>query len=243
MSKTKYIIFQPRQKLNFNLHLPIILAGQPLNYSFNVKYLGLVIDCHLSWHDHIDYTCSKISKSINILTKVKKFMSKETLINMYYSFIFPYLTYGSILWGNNYYSPISDVVKLQNRATRIINDVPILDNITPHYVNLSILKFPDIVKLHTCLFLYDHLCDAKPSNFRIPLSTDQHSYTTRKVSSDQLYIPFFRTNIKTFCPTIIGRYFWNDLPASIRSRPTKKLFKNFVFKLYFSYLPNVCTSL
>ena len=119
-------------------------------------------------------------------------------------------------------SPISDVVKLQNRAIRIINDVPILDNITPHYVNLSILKFPDIVKLHTCLFLYDHLCDAKPSNFRIPLLSDQHSgYTTRKVSSEQLYIPFFRTNIKRFCPTIIGRYFWNDLPASIRSRPTK----------------------
>ena len=161
-------------------------------------------------------------------------MSKETLINMYYSFIYPYLTYGSILWGNNYYSPISDVVKLQNRAIRIINDVPILDNITPHYVNLSILKFPDMVKLHTCLFLYDHLCDAKPSNFRIPLLSDQHSYTTCKVSSDQLYIPFFQTNIKKFCPTIIGRYFWNDLPASIRSRPTKKLFKNFVFKLYLS---------
>ena len=88
--------------------------------------------------------------------------------------------------------------------------------------------------VHTCLIFYDHLCDAKPSNFRIPLLSDQHSYTTRKVSSDQLYIPFFRTNIKKFCPTIIGRYFWNDLPASIRSRPTKKLFKNVVFKLYLS---------
>ena len=46
------------------------------------------------------------------MTKVKKFLSKETLINIYYSFIYPYLTYGSMLWGNNYYSPIYDVVKL-----------------------------------------------------------------------------------------------------------------------------------
>ena len=105
--------------------------------------------------------------------------------------------------------------------------------LSPHYVNLSILKFPDIVKLHTCLFLYDHLSDAKSSNFRIPLLSDQHSYTTRKVSSDQLYIPFFRTNIKKFCPTIIGRYFWNDLPASIRSRPTKKLFRQLCFQTLF----------
>ena len=101
--------------------------------------------CHLSWHDHIEYICSKISKNINIMTKVKKLISKVTIINMYYSFIYPYLTYGSILWGNNYNSPI------RNKAIRVINDVPVMENITPHYVNLGILKFPDIVKLHTCL--------------------------------------------------------------------------------------------
>ena len=28
----------------------------------NAKYLGLTIHCPLSWHDHIVYTCSKISK-------------------------------------------------------------------------------------------------------------------------------------------------------------------------------------
>ena len=101
------------------------------------------------------------------MIKVKKLVSKVTIINMYYSFIYPYLTYGSILWGNNYYSPIYDVVKRQNKAIRVINDVPIMDNITPHYVNLSILKFPDIDKIHTCLLFFDLLCDHKPS---IPLA-------------------------------------------------------------------------
>ena len=72
LTKTKYIIFQPRQKLNSNLHLPIVLAGQPLDYSFSVKYLGLIIDGHLSWHDRIEYICSKISTNINIMIKVKK---------------------------------------------------------------------------------------------------------------------------------------------------------------------------
>ena len=82
LTKTKYIIFQPRQKLNSNLYLPIVLVGQPLDDSFSVKYLGLIIDCHLSWHDHIESICSKISKNINVMTKVKKLVSKVTIINM-----------------------------------------------------------------------------------------------------------------------------------------------------------------
>ena len=107
LTKTKYIVFQPRQKLNSNLDLPIVLAGQPLDHSSNVKYLGLIIDCHLSWRDHIDYICFKISKNIlNIMPKVKKLVSRVTIINMYYSFIHCYLTYRSILWGDNYSSPI-----------------------------------------------------------------------------------------------------------------------------------------
>ena len=58
--------------------------------------------------------------------------------------------------GNNYDSPLfSDAVKLQNKVVRIINDVPIRDHITPHYISLGLLKFSDIIQLHTCLFLYD----------------------------------------------------------------------------------------
>ena len=40
LTKTKYIVFQPRQKLNSNLHLPIALAGPPLDHSSGVKYLS-----------------------------------------------------------------------------------------------------------------------------------------------------------------------------------------------------------
>ena len=99
------------------------------------------------------------------MTKVKRFLDKETLISMYFSLIYPYLSYGCILWGNNCENPLCDVVRLQNKAARIINDVFIHDHITPHYINLHLLKFPDIVKLHTCLFLYDHIHDKKSLKF------------------------------------------------------------------------------
>ena len=77
LTKTKYIIFQPRQKLNSNLHIPIVLAGQLLDHSSSVKYLGLII------------LLIVISLAMIILS-----ILAPIIINMYYSFAYPYLTYG-----------------------------------------------------------------------------------------------------------------------------------------------------
>ena len=68
--------------------------------------------------------------------------------------------------GNNYNAPLSKVVNLQNEAVRIINinDVPLMEPITPHYAALALLKVPDIDKLNTSLLLYDYFNADKHSN-------------------------------------------------------------------------------
>ena len=164
LSKTKYIIFQPRQKVNYNLYPPVMLADQVIEQTHNFKYLGVIMDSNLSWHDHIDYISDKISKSINIMTKIKRHLGTKPLLSIYYSLVYPYLTYGCPLWGNNYSSPLDRIVKLQNRALRIINNVPLHDHISPHYIDLRLLKFTDIVKLHTNLFFMKTFITAIPTN-------------------------------------------------------------------------------
>ena len=182
LSKTKYLVrvFQPRQKVNSNLHPPLKIADQYLEQSYNVRYLGLVTDCFLSRHDHIDHISSKINKSVNFIAKLKRHVTTQSLISIYYALLYPYLNYGCILWGNNYEAPVSQLVKLQNQAVRVINNVPLRDHITPHYVNLGLIKLSDIVKLNTCQLIYDHLIDKKPSNFTLALVSEQYNYDTRK---------------------------------------------------------------
>ena len=38
--------------------------------------------------------------------------------------------------------------------------------------------------------------------------------------------------LRKFCPTVIGCYYWNAIPLSIREKTTKKLFKRALFKYY-----------
>ena len=136
LNKTKYVVFQLRQKFDYNVYFRITLDGQCIEQAFSVKYLGLMIDNNLSWHDHVNYIAGKISKNINILVKVKSFLNFCPLISLYYALVYPCLTYGSILWANNYEAPLSGIVRLQNKVIRIINDVPLRDHITPHCAQL-----------------------------------------------------------------------------------------------------------
>ena len=75
LKKIKYLIFQPRQKVNYNVLLSLTLAGQYLQQVSSLKYLGIYIDDHLSWHDHIVFICDK---SINIMIEVKGYLGNQS---------------------------------------------------------------------------------------------------------------------------------------------------------------------
>ena len=49
-------------------------------------------------------------------------------------------------------------------SNSVINDVPLMEPITPHYLSLHLLQFPDIVKLNTCMLFYDYFHHQKFSN-------------------------------------------------------------------------------
>ena len=203
LTKTKYIIFMPRQKESYNLYPPLTVANVYFDKSSGVKYLGVYIDCHLTWHDHIDYICGKISKNVNIMVKLKRHVSEATLVSLYYFLIYPYLTYACTLWGNNYNAQLSQIVKLQNKAVRVINDVPLMEPITPHYLSLHLLKFPDIVKLNTCMLFYDYFHHEKFPNISVSLVSELHIITIPEMHHLIKFLyPHFELILGDFAPPL-----------------------------------------
>ena len=57
-------------------------------------------------------------------------------------------------------------------------------------------------------------------------AAEQHRYSNRSASSDLVVIESFRTNLRRSCSSVIGRYFWNDIPLEIRYKPSTNLIKN-----------------
>ena len=53
------------------------ISGNNIVCVNNIKFLGLIIDSKLNWSDHITYIKNKISKSIGMLTKIRRFIDKK----------------------------------------------------------------------------------------------------------------------------------------------------------------------
>ena len=86
-SKSNFVIFHPFQrKPDYNVTLKMydndlkILTS--LERKHYVKYLGVLIDSHLSWRYHIEYISSKISKGVGIIARLRHFVPASTLLKL-----------------------------------------------------------------------------------------------------------------------------------------------------------------
>ncbi|KAG6449746.1 hypothetical protein O3G_MSEX006201 [Manduca sexta] len=93
--KTKLITFHPPQKQPLNID--ISYKGTTLELVKNVTLLGLDIDSHINWKQHIQ----KISKFTYALYEIKKTTDVKTALSSYYAYAYSWLSYGVILWGNS----------------------------------------------------------------------------------------------------------------------------------------------
>ena len=101
----------------------------------SIKYLGIIIDSNLNWKEHVHELRKKISRGISILSKLRHFVSKRILIQIYYSSIYPYLTHGVIIWGNTYWSNIKPLYIMQKKAIRIINFLTYQEHPSSYFKN------------------------------------------------------------------------------------------------------------
>ena len=119
VKKTNYIIFSTVGK-HLHINDDLKINGKVINKVDSTKCLGVWLDSKMSWSEHINYIRCKISKCIGILCKARKVLNEKTLITLYYSFIYPYLTYCVEVWGGASDCYISSIFKLQKRAIRIL---------------------------------------------------------------------------------------------------------------------------
>ena len=57
-----------------------------------VKYLGLIFDSNLNWKPYLHELSKKVSRGIGVLSKIRYYVNRKILHQLYYSIIYPFLT-------------------------------------------------------------------------------------------------------------------------------------------------------
>lgn len=210
INKTHYIVFRTRGK-QVQSNLNIYLNDVKLEQVESTKFLGVFIDSKLSWQHHIKHIKSKIAKSIGIIGKAKKSLNTATLITLYNSFIYPYLTYGVEVWGSANDSLIQAIYKLQKRSIRIISSAKRREHSEPLFKNLKLLVFPKVYQYCIGKMMFKFVKKLVPRELcnLFSVAGNIHPYPTRQ--RGHLRVAFGRTTFihKTF--KFRGRHLWNEL--------------------------------
>jgi hypothetical protein len=219
------MIFGPKKKITPQ-DISILIEGKKLELVKSTKFLGVILDANIAWKDHIMHLSKKIARSVGILSIAKKILNKKSLIQLYYSFVYPYITYCILIWGYSPASTLWPVFKLQKVAFRIINNLQRQDSSYPFCKKNSILRLPEIYTLYTGIFMYKYKNSLLPEIFNGLFIQNRsiHNYPTR--ISSKLRIPRVTTKIGETFITKTGVQIWNSLPPNLSTNKSLGTYKH-----------------
>ena len=203
----------------------------------DVKYLGVIIDQHLSWKHHINYIALKISRNIGIISLFRHFVPLKTLLSIYNSLISPYISYDLIAWGQASKSHIEKILIPQKRAVCLIYFLPFRTHAISYFAQSNILPITMLYFKLASILMLDITTNSAPQNIRnlFTFTQDIHQYNTRSASSGNYYINHSRLNHHKNSFSIVGAKIWNSIPESYRRLP-KHIFKKKTQALLFATL-------
>ena len=119
ISKSNFVLFYPPQR-KVNDPIKLYVNNTLLEEKNHVKYLGIMMDNNLNWKNHTIYIAKKITRSRGILSKLRYYVTLDTLITLYYALLYPFFIYGILIWGKTYPTNIKPLFILQKRAITLI---------------------------------------------------------------------------------------------------------------------------
>ena len=159
VTKTKAMLFHTPQR---QVCYPVLYIDDiPVEFVNSFNFLGIILDDNLKWNSHINMIAKKISKTIGIMKKIKKYLPTSALLNIYNALVSPHLNYGIIIWGGQ----TNRIFKLQKTAVRITTKNKYNAHTSQLFRQLRILKIHDLCALHGFKFCFKFENNVLPDYF------------------------------------------------------------------------------
>ena len=84
------------------------------------KYLGVLVDNNLSFHNHTQNQ-TKMGRHCGVISKMRQFVPKSVLLKYYNSNIKPTMHYDSLVYGGTSFTINNQLLTMQRKIVRIFD--------------------------------------------------------------------------------------------------------------------------
>jgi len=216
-----------------NIHMSYYIQNQMIKEVSHAKYLGVTIDQHLTWNEHIRQITSKANNVKNFLQRNIRACPVNVKATCYCSMIRSILEYASIVWSPYTQRNIQLIESVQRRSARFtLNDYSPYNSVTNMLTRLdwnSLENRRNELRLQMLYKIIHQLVDIDTNGL---LSPRPHYHSTRGHSHRFLQLP---TRINAYSQSFFPKSIrlWNSLSDDIASLSDFNLFKQQVTGLNF----------
>ena len=159
--KTEFLLVGRRQQLDKLDSCLITVGNNRISPSPCVRNLGSWFDSKLSMTDHINKACNAAFYHLHNLRRIKKYLSRDSLITLVHAFITSRLDYCNGLLFGLPNVQIAKLQRVQNAAARLILGIGKFSHITPALYELHWL--PVSLRIDYKILLLTFKCILWPS--------------------------------------------------------------------------------
>jgi hypothetical protein len=228
-SKTKFVIFRTRGKLINDEECVLLFnnnePGQPADPELitqidrihnggeekSFKLLGVLFDEYLSFNSHIQQLCSKISKSLFCINRIKNFVNGESLKQLYYAMVHSHLSYCINVYSSANTTDLQKLRIKQKEALRVITLAGYRDHTKPLFQQCNILPLDEMIKFARLKFMHNYVNNRLPFSFNeIWIYNHVRNPDRMLRNANDLYVPAHNfATIKRF-PLFAFPQAWNE---------------------------------
>lgn len=182
--------------------------------SGKVKYLGIYIDSHFKWNDHINYVVGKLRKCLYKFYQLREFLPLKLLKTVYSALIESILNYGILIWGAAYKNSLEPLYIIQKYILKIIYKKPKIYSTEQLFIDLQLLTVRQLFIKRVITYM-----QKSDNNYKKPLP---HWIQTRSQTLKKVIFPKTQNNAAKHHISYIGPKLYNKIPDYYKIKNRRK---------------------
>ena len=138
----------------------------------------------MNWSSHSTKIANKISRTLGIMNRLKRYLPFSALKLIYDSLILSHLQFGITYWGFEW----NRIFKLQKQALRIMTNNKYNAHTEPLFKELKMLKVSDILNVQCMKFWYKFVNKSLPEYFGTMFTFNNELYQIETRGQNQLHL-------------------------------------------------------